>query len=130
MRHFKKLLIIILLIPLLNIILITVCNGLIEGSWWKYSRCADFKDSLEFDDKLQANSILIQKDGKTEKIILLYLFDYMILSDKDITNWTYYARKGKKYAPNNKVDTQQKPTEITGTARDKNLLDNLVSNRK
>ncbi len=93
MRRFKKFLIIILAIPLLNIIIITFCNGLIEGSWWKYSRGAEFKDFLEFDEKLQAKSILIQKDGKTEKIILLYFFDYMILSDKDLTNWTYYARK-------------------------------------
>ena len=57
MRRFKKLLIIILLIPLFNIIFITVCNGLIEGSWWKYSRGADFKDFLEFDETLQAKSI-------------------------------------------------------------------------
>lgn len=130
MRRFKKLLIIILLIPLLNIILISICNGLIEGSWWKYSRGADFKDTLEFDENLQANSILIQKDGKTEKIVLLYFFDYMILSDKDLTNWTYYARKGKKYDPNNKVKTQQEPTEMTGTPGDKKLLDSLMKNRK
>jgi len=130
MRRFKKPLIIILLIPLLNIILISICNGLIEGSWWKYSRGADFKDTLEFDENLQANSILIQKDGKTEKIILLYFFDYMILSDKDLTNWTYYARKGKKYDPNSKAKTQQEPTEITGTPGDKILLDSLMNNRK
>ena len=104
MRRLKKFLLIILAIPLLNIILITVCNGLIEGSWWKYSRGSDFKEFLEFDKKLQVKSILIQKDGKTEKIILLYLFDYMILSDKDLKNWTYYARKGKKYDPNNKLN--------------------------
>jgi hypothetical protein len=130
MRRFKKPLTIILLIPLLNIILISICNGLIEGSWWKYSRGTYFKDTLEFDENLQANSILIQKDGKTEKIILLYFFDYMILSDKDLTNWTYYARKGKKYDPNNKAKTQQEPTEITGTPGDKILLDSLMNNRK
>ena len=130
MRRFKKLLILILLIPLVNIILITVCNGLIEGSWWKYSRGADFKDSLEFDENLQANSILIQKDGKTEKIIFLYLFDCMILSDTDLTNWTYYARKGKKYDPNETAKPSQTPTEITGTPGDKKLLDSLMKNRK
>lgn len=130
MRRFKKLLIIILLIPLLNIILITVCNGLIEGSWWKYSRGADFKDSLEFDENLRANSILIQKDGKTAKIILFYFFDYMILSNKDLTNWTYYARKGKKYDPSETAKPNQTPTEITGTPSDKKLLDSLMKNRK
>lgn len=130
MRRFKKLLIIILAIPLLNILLITVCNGLIEGAWWKYSRGADFKDSLEFDENLQAKSIIIQKDGKTQKIIFLYFFDYMILTDTDLTNWTYYARKGKKYDPNNTKTAQQKPTEITGTPDNKKLLDSLMKNRK
>jgi hypothetical protein len=128
MRRFKKFLIIILAIPLLNIILITVCNGLIEGSWWKYSRGADFKDFLEFDETLQAKSILIQKDGKTEKIIFLYLFDYMILADKDLTNWTYYVRKGKKHDPNNTAKPQQDLPEITVTH--KKLLDSLMKNRK
>ena len=130
MRRLKKILIIILLIPLINVILITVCNGLIEGSWWKYSRGADFKDSLEFDENLQANSILIQTNEKTEKIIFLYLFDYMILSDKDFTNWTYYARKGKKYDTNETAKPYRIPTEITGTPGDKKLLDSLVKNRK
>ena len=130
MRRFKKLLVIILLIPLLNIILITVCNGLIEGSWWKYSRGADFKDFLEFDETLQAKSILIQKDGKTEKIIFIYLFDYMILSDKDLTNWTYYVRKGKKHDANEPAKPHQTPTEITVTPGDKKLLDSLMKNRK
>ena len=130
MRRLKKFLLIILAIPLLNIILITVCNGLIEGSWWKYSRGSDFKEFLEFDKKLQVKSILIQKDGKTEKIILLYLFDYMILSDKDLKNWTYYARKEKKYDPNNKANQQQEPTPITGTPGDKKLVDSLMKNRK
>ena len=130
MRRFKKFLLIILAIPLLNIILITVCNGFIEGSWWKCSRGADFKDFLEFDEKLQVKSILIQNDGKTEKIILLYLLDYMILSDKDLKNWTYYVRKGKKYYPNNKANSQQEPTEINGTPGDKKLLDSLMKNRK
>ena len=59
MRRLKKILIIIFLIPLLNIILITFCSGLIEGSWWKYSRGADFRDFIEFDEILQANSILV-----------------------------------------------------------------------
>ena len=130
MRLLKKILIIILLIPLLNIILITVCNGLIEGSWWKYSRGADFKDSLEFDENLQANSILIQRNGKTEKIIFLYLFDNMILSDKDFTNWTYYVKKGKKYDPNETANPNRITTEITGTPGDKKLLDSLMKNRK
>jgi|GEM_PF-5267221 len=130
MRLSKKLLIIILLIPLLNIILITVCNGLIESSWWKYSRGAEFKDSLEFDENLQVNSILIQKEGKTQKIIFLYLFDYMILSDKDLANWTYYAKKGEKYDPNEIAKPHQIPTEITGTPGDKKLLDSLMKNRK
>jgi hypothetical protein len=126
MRRFKKFLIIIITIPLLNILLITVCNRLIESSWWKYSRGADFNDFLEFDEKLQAKSILIQKDGETEKIILVYLFDYMIISDTDLTKWTYYTRKGKKYDPNNTANPQQKPTEITVTPGDKKFLDSLM----
>ena len=130
MRRLKKILIIIFLIPLLNIILITFCSGLIEGSWWKYSRGADFRDFIEFDENLQANSILIQKDGKTEKIIFLYLFDYMILSDIDLTNWTYYARKGKLYNPNETAKSNQIPTKISGTPGDKKLLDSLMKNRK
>jgi hypothetical protein len=130
MRRFKKLLIFILLIPLFNIIFITAFNGLIEVSWWKYSRGADFKDFLEFDETLQAKSILIQKDGKTEKIIFIYLFDYMILSDKDFTNWTYYVRKGEKHDANETAKPHETHNEITGTSGDKKLLDSLMKNRK
>ena len=130
MRRFKKFLIIILIIPLLNILLITVCNGRIESYWWKYSRGADFKDFLEFDEKLQVKNILIQNDGETDKIILFYFFDYMILSDTDLTNWTYYARKGKRHDPNKTATPQKMPTEITGTPGDKKLLDSLMKGRK
>ena len=130
MRRFKKFLIIIVVIPLLNIFLITICNGLIEGSWWKYSRGADYKDFIEFDEKMQAKSILIRKDGETEKIILVYLFDYMIICDTDLTNWTYYARKGKRKDPNNTATPQQMPTKITGTPSDKKLLDSLIKDRE
>jgi hypothetical protein len=130
MRRFRKFLLIILAIPFLNIIFITVCNGFIEGSGWKCSDGADFKDFLEFDEKLQVKSILIKNDGKTEKIILLYFFDYMIISDKDLKNWTYYVRKGKKYNPNNKANSQQEPLEITRSPGDKKLLDSLMKNRK
>jgi hypothetical protein len=117
MQRFKKFLIIILAIPLLNIFFITVCNESIKSSWWKYSRGANFKDVLEFNENLQAKSILIQKDSKTVKIIFLYFFDYMILSDKDLTNWTYYVRKGKKYHSDNTAKLHQELTEIIVTLR-------------
>ena len=130
MRRFKKFLIIILAIPLLNILLISMCNGKIEGSWWKYSHGADFKDFLEFDENLKAKSILIQKDGKTEKIILLFLLDYMILADKDLTNWTYYVRKGKKYDSYNTGIIKQELEEMTITPGDEKMLDSLMKNRK
>jgi hypothetical protein len=130
MRRFKKFLIIILAIPLLNILLITVCNRWIEGYWWKYSHGADFKDFLEFDGNLKVKSILIQKNGKTEKIIFLFLLDYMILADKDLTNWTYYVRKGKKYDLDNTGIIKQEPAVITITPGDEKMLDSLMKNRK
>ena len=130
MQRLKSLLIIIIAIILLNILLISVCNGLIEDSCWKYSHGADFKDFIEFNEKIKVKSILIQSEGKTNKIILGFLFDYMIICNTDFTNLTYYARKGKKYDPDNTTNLQQQPTEITRTPDDKKLLDSLMKNRK
>ena len=54
----------------------------------------------------------------------------MILSDVDLTNWTYYASKGKLYNPNETAKSNQIPTKISGTPGDKKLLDSLMKNRK
>lgn len=85
---------------------------------------------MEFDEKLQAKGVLIKEEGKIEKIILLYFFDYMIISDKKLTNWTYYVRKGEKYDPETSTNPQQVPREITGTPGDKKLLDSLMKNKR
>ena len=44
----------------------------------------------------------------------------MILADKDLTNWTYYVRKGKKYESNKTAKPHQEQTEISGTPGGKN----------
>lgn len=103
MRAFKVFLMILLSFLLVNICLISICNRFIQGYWWKYSHGAEFKDFLEFDKNLQVKGILVQESGLTEKVILLFFFDYMILSDKDLTNWTYYARKGITTEENDEV---------------------------
>ncbi len=85
---------------------------------------------MEFGENLKAKSILIQKNGKTEKIIFLFLLDYMILADKDLTNWTYYVRKGKKYDSYNTGIIKQELEEMTITPADEKMLDSLMKNRK